>query len=182
MKRAITMPAILADAALAELKDWLAITTTSDDETLRALLRAALDTCEAFTGVMPLVAGCSEVLRATRDWQRIAATPVMAITGVDELATDGSRTALPVDGYLIDITAGGCGRVRLMRAPATSRIVVQFEAGMAPDWYSLPDGMRHGVLRLAAHQYRERDQGGTGQVPPSSVAALWQPWRRMRLA
>ncbi len=182
MKRAIIVPTALADAALAELKHWLAITTTRDDESLIALLHAALDTCEAFTGIMPLETGCEEVMRAHRDWQRIATSPVVAITGVEALAVDGSRMALPVHAYLIDITADGCGRVRLTGAVAQTRIVVRFDAGLAPDWASLPDGLRHGVVRLAAHQYRERDEGPAGHGPPASVAAMWQPWRRLRLA
>ena len=36
MKRAIITPAVLAGAALAELKDWLAITTPGDDAALGA--------------------------------------------------------------------------------------------------------------------------------------------------
>ncbi len=182
MKRAMIVPPVLADAALAELKDWLAITTTRDDEPLTALLRAALDTCEAFTGLMPLEGGCEEVLRSTYDWQGIAASPVIAITGVERLTANGTRSALPVDGYLIDITAEGCGRVRLTRAIAESRIVVRLDAGLSPDWTSLPEGLRHGIIRLAAHQYRDRDSGEANHAPPRAVAALWQPWRRMRLA
>jgi hypothetical protein len=46
----------------------------------------------------------------------------------------------------------------------------------------LPEGIRQGALRLAAHQYRERDVDAPQPVPPAAVAALWRPWRRMRLA
>lgn len=182
MKRALIVPPALADAALAELKDWLAITTTRDDAMLSALLRAALDMCESFTGTMPLQAECEEVLSITYEWQRIATTPVVAITGIEQLAADGTRLALPVDAYLIDITAEGCGRVRLTRQTAATRIVVSFHAGRATNWASLPEGLRHGIVRLAAHQYRERDGDAALSAPPASVAALWQPWRRMRLA
>ena len=182
MKRALIVPPALADAALAELKDWLAITTTREDAMLSALLRAALDMCESFTGTMPLQAECEEVLRTSHDWQRIATTPVVAITGVEQLAADGTRTAMPVDAYLIDITAEGCGRVRLTRRIAATRVVVRFDAGRVPDWESLPEGLRHGIVRLAAHQYREQDGDPALSSPPASVAALWQPWRRMRLA
>ena len=176
------VPPDVAGAALAELKQWLAISNTREDEGLAALLYAALDTCEAFTGLMPLEAACEETLPAVLDWQRIAASPVNAITGVAALHADGTRMALPVDGYLIDITADGCGRVRLTRAIEHTRIVASFHAGLAADWDSLPEGLRHGVVRLAAHQYRERDGTDAGQSPPRAVSAFWQPWRRMRLA
>ena len=80
MKRAIVVPAILASAALDELKDWLAITTPRDDAALTKLLRAALELCEAFTGQMPLAAQCEEVLPANTSWQTLATRPVQAIT------------------------------------------------------------------------------------------------------
>jgi uncharacterized phiE125 gp8 family phage protein len=176
------VPPALAAEALEDLRHWLAITTQRDDAELTALLRAALDACEGFTRVLPLETSCEEVLAPSYEWMRLATAPVVAITGVETLASDGSRTVLPVDAYLLDITADGCGRVRLLKPVAESRLVVGFVAGLAPDWPSLPDGLRHGVLRLAAHSYRERDNGEAKPSPPAAVAALWQPWRRMRLA
>lgn len=182
MRRAIVTPPVLAAEALDELKSWLAIATTRDDVSLTALLRAALETCEAFTGTMPLIATCEEVHVATYEWSRLATAPVNAITGVEAISSDGGRSALPVDAYMIDITADGCGRLRLVRSTGATRVVVQFEAGLASDWASLPEGLRHGVIRLAAHNYRERDSSPPKGHPPAAVAALWQPWRRMRLA
>ncbi|APE27659.1 head-tail connector protein [Aurantiacibacter gangjinensis] len=182
MRRAIVVPPVLAADALDELKSWLAITTTRDDESLGDLLRAALEACEGFTGTMPLETGCEEVLTASYEWQALSASPIIAITGVEAVALDGTRSALPVEAYTIDITAGGCGRVRLTRTCPSSRIAVRFDAGLSASWIGLPDGMRHGVIRLAAHYYRERDAGDRPATPPASVSALWRPWRRMRLA
>ena len=50
----------------------------------------------------------------------------------------------------------------------------------APDWDALDMGLRHGVIRFAAHQYRERDRDEAGAIP-AAVAALWRPWRQVRL-
>lgn len=180
MKRAILAPAELGGAALSELKHWLAIQTTQEDEALVRLIRAALDMCEAFTGAMPLAATCEEIIPASRDWHGLTTRPVHAITGVEAIRTEGTRSALPVDAYDVDITADGCGVVRVSQPGAAGRIAVRFAAGLAPGWGSLPDGLRHGIIRLAAHQYRERDDGAAAQ-PPAAVAALWQPWRRMRI-
>ena len=181
MKRAIVAPAILAGAALDELKEWLAITTTSDDATLTALLRSALDLCEAFTGQMPLEALCEEVLAPTTSWQKLTTRPVMAVTGIDCVAADYSRSPLPADDYALDLDGDGTASVRLLRQAQCHRWILRFTAGMAADWTQLPDGLRQGVLRLAAYHYRQRDLAGMQPVPPAAVAALWQPWRRMRL-
>jgi uncharacterized phiE125 gp8 family phage protein len=72
--------------------------------------------------------------------------------------------------------------VKVLRAGTAARVAVRFTAGLAADWSGLPDGLRQGVLRLAAAQYRERETDGPPPGPPAAVAALWRPWRRMRLA
>lgn len=182
MKRTIATPPVLTPAALDELKDWLAITTPRDDAGLTLLLRAALEMCEAFTGQMPLAAQCEETLPAGTCWQALAARPIQAIAGIDGLADDGARSALAPDGYSVDLTADGGGLVRLDQYAAVDRIVVRFTAGLATEWADLPDGLRHGVIRLAAHHYRQRDLDTVSPVPPAAVAALWRPWRLMRLA
>lgn len=107
--------------------------------------------------------------------------PVLAIGGVWGVATDGARLALGTDAYALDFRADGTGCVRILNPGTASRIAVRFTAGLAPDWASLPDGLRHGVIRLAAYQYRQRDGGEKAATPPAAVAALWRPWRRMRL-
>ena len=52
---------------------------------------------------------------------------------------------------------------------------------MAASWELLPEGIRQGVIRLAAFQHREREGDQAAPVPPSAVAALWRPWRRVHL-
>ena len=183
MKRAIVTPAALAPAALAELKNWLGITTAGDDAQLTALLRASLEMCESFTGLMPLQQTCEEVLSAASDWQQLSARPVQAISAVDGIPAEGARFALPVSSYAIDLDADGGGAVQISNPGSAGRVAVRFTAGIAADWPGLPEGLRHGVLRLAAFQYRAReDTSGGAALPPAAVAALWRPWRRVRLA
>jgi uncharacterized phiE125 gp8 family phage protein len=182
MHRTIITPAVLSAAALAELKDWLGITIAADDAALNALLRTALDLCEGFTGLLPLSQTCEVMLPVMPGWQSLGLSPVTAITGIEGLPAEGSRFALPVEGYALDLGADGSGRVRVISPGAAGRVAVRCIAGLAADWASLPDGLRHGILRLAAHQYRHREGEGSGPLPPAAVAALWRPWRRLRLA
>ncbi|HMT47326.1 MAG TPA: hypothetical protein PKE59_09310 [Novosphingobium sp.] len=182
MKRVIITPAALAPAALAELKDWLGITVPADDAQLGALLRMALDLCEDFTGTMPLQQVCEEVLPATPEWTRLTALPVQAITSVQGIPADGPRFALAAGDCRIDLDADGSGRIGVLRPGIAGRVAVRFTAGLAPDWAALPEALRHGVLRLAAHQYRQREGEQQSGLPPAAVAALWRPWRRLRLA
>lgn len=181
MNRVILVPPVLVPGALAELKNWLAISSEQDDLSLVALLSSALDICEAFTREMPLEAQCEEVLPLTRDWQKLATTPVQAVTGIAQVHTDGTRTALAITDYALELEADGSARVRLLSPVVTGRLAVKFTAGIAPTWGSLPDSLRHGIVRLAAHHYRQRDSNDANPAPPAAVAALWSPWRRMRL-
>lgn len=96
------MPPNLSGQPLAELKQWLAIATPTDDTLLTRLLEAAWQLCQQFTG-----------------------------------------------------------------HPAAA-------------WPDLPEALRHGIIRHAAHHYRERDNDPASQ-PPAAVAALWRPWRALRL-
>ncbi len=181
MKRLIVSPPVLPPAALAELKDWLGISTVMDDAPLTGLLRAALELCEGFTGQLPLAATCEEVLRPTGGWQRLATRPVQAIVLVEGVPAAGPRFPLPAGTYELDLDSGGGGLVRLAAPDPAPRIAVRFTAGLAPDWAALPESLRHGVIRLAAHQHRAREGDEPGPLPPAAVAALWRPWRRLRL-
>jgi uncharacterized phiE125 gp8 family phage protein len=183
MKRAIITPFALAPAALTELKDWLGIASSADDTQLATLLRAAIDHCEDFTGLMPLEQTCEELLPVLAGWQALSARPVQAITLVQGIPAEGSRFTLAVDGYAIDLTADGAGRVRIISPGAAGRVAVRYTAGLAATWAGLPEALRHGALRLAASQYRARESDGLATAtPPAAVAALWRPWRRMKLA
>ena len=209
MMRVIVTPAVLPPAALAELKDWLGITSTADDAGLSALLATALDVCTDFIGLMPLACTVEEnvplptdrrPIPAPADWQvrdypgdwamnpmtpgwySFATKPVLSITSVQGIAADNSRTAFTATQFQTRIEADGSARIRVSDPSGFTRAVARFTAGLAADWASLPVPLRHGIMRLAAHQYRSRDTNSTDALPPASVAALWRPWRQMRLA
>ncbi len=182
MKRTIVTPPVLSAAALSELKQWLGITTSQDDAVLADLLRAGLETCEAFTGSLPIEATCEVVLPAIGGWQCLVTRPVQAITGIDAVLANSTRSALAANAYAVELDADGGGRVMVTSPGDAARLAVRFTAGLAPSWETLPEGLRHGVLRLASHQHRERETSGAAPLPPAAVAALWRPWRRMRLA
>ena len=116
MQRAIIAPAVLSAAALAELKEWLAITTMREDAALVGLLRAALETCEAFTRQVPLVTTYEEIHEPLGGWQVLGLSPVSAILGIEGIAADGSRLAIAPESYLLDLGAGGEGRFRLLNS------------------------------------------------------------------
>jgi len=180
MKRLIVEPAPLPVAARDELKRWLAISAGGEDDFLDALLRASFDLCEAFTGIMVLVQTCEEYLPASCAWQALGVRPVRALVLLASYPADGPGSTLAAGDYALDIDGDQIGRIRLARQGSARRLQVRYQAGLATSWDEVPEALRQGIIRLAAHHYRERD--GAGDTPPASVAALWRPWRRLRLA
>ncbi|MFN2099116.1 hypothetical protein [Altererythrobacter sp. MF3-039] len=179
MKRAIVVPAPMPVAAREELKRWLSISSDNEDALMETLLRSSFDLCEAFTWAMPLEQTCEEHVPASTSWQALSARPVISATLLVAIPNQGSAQVLASDDYELDIDADQIGRVRMITQGSARRLQVQYVAGLASNWDAVPDGIRQGIIRLAAHHYRERD--GAGATPPASVAALWRPWRRLRL-
>lgn len=167
-------PPEAAPVALAELRAFLRIEGVDGDAELAAQLRVATQACEGFIGAPLLERTLRETLAARSEWQALSVAPVRAVTAVHALAGDGSEAALAPEAYGIDIDAAGRGWVRC--AAGVGRIAVTYRAGSAGDWNAVPEPVRHGILRLAAHLRMDGDG-----VPPAAVTALWRPWRVMRL-
>lgn len=173
-------PAPLPPVPLAELKVYLRIATSEEDALLAGHVRCAAEACEAFTGRVLVERAVAETLPASTAWARLGAAPVRSIESVAALAAGGSERALAAADYAIDIDAAGEGWVRLIGQIEETRMRVGYAAGLAADPNGIPEPLRHGVLRLAAHLYGQRDSGRPAE-PPAAVTALWRPWRRLRL-
>ena len=166
-------------ASVAEAKAFLRIEHGAEDAEIAAFVESASALCEAFTGQLLIAREVSEVVPVAPGWRRLAGTPVRAILEVGAVLADGSGIALPAGAYAIDIDGNGDGWVRSVGAlGGGSRLRVRYRAGLAENWDGVPEPLRHGVLRPAAHLHGHRDDEAG---PPAAVTALWRPWRRMRL-
>jgi uncharacterized phiE125 gp8 family phage protein len=177
----------LPEAALAEAKALLRAGDAGEDGLIAPMLASAANLCERFTGQVLIARAFRETFSRAdvarsrgHGWRRLARTPVRSISAVERLAADGSATTVPAGEYAIDIDANGDGWIRVDLA--SGRVRVSFEAGVGADWDGVPMALRQGVLRLAAHFYTYRTDAGAQAEPPAAVAALWRPWRRLRLA
>ena len=159
--------------SLAEAKAYLRLEHASDDAMLAGHVRTAMALCEAFTGQWLIVRSGAQRLAADTRWQRLSMLPV--VTFIDVTGRDG---LLASTEYETDIDVSGAGWVRL--AQPTMEAVVTMRAGLGDDWNGVPEPLRQGVTRLVAHLYSHRDAADAGP-PPAAVAAIWRPWRRLRL-
>ncbi len=166
--------------ALNELKDHLRITLSHEDAKLYSLIRASLEICANFIGTQPLLCQFNEQFPIQNDWRYLSKSPVVMIESVQGLSAMGEVINLPVQDYAIDINAQLKGRVLIHDAHNIQHIKVSYSAGLSENWDMLPDQLRSGIIRLAAHIYSNRNLDESVQ-PPVAIAALWQPYRRMRL-
>lgn len=174
---AAPVPVAAIAEAVAAARALLRLTGDDEAALLAAQAAAAIGVAEAFVGQPLIVRGMEDVLTATGAWQPLAASPVRSIQGVTVLPVDGAPSVLAVGGYAVDIDAGGCGWVRMTGVTAARRVAVQYSAGLASDWAGVPAPIAQGVALLIAHLFEDR----AGAAPPAAVAALWRPWRRLRL-
>lgn len=167
-------------AALTEARSYLRLEGGGDDAVLAAAMRSATALCEAFTGLALITRPVQEMLPVRSDWQRLGRTPVLAITAVEGVPAEGSLFALPIASYAVDIDAAGDGWIRISQPGAAGRVRISYTAGLAAEPGRVPEPLRLGIIQLAGHLLRERDRE-SGSEPPASIAALWRPWRRLRL-
>ena len=170
-----------APVSLAEAKAYLRIEDNAEDALLSGLVRAASELCERFTGQVLLQREIAVTAAADGHWQRLAVTPVIRLVAAEIVGTDGA--AAPPTGGAAELQIDMCGDgwVRVPRQDAGRRARLTVEAGLAPDWDLLPEALRQGIVRLTAHMFAHRDAAGEAE-PPAAIAALWRPWRRMRLS
>lgn len=159
--------------AVAAARAHMRVAGSGEDAVLERLARTAFSVGEAFTGAAFIARAHEAVVPAAGVWTPLPVEPVTAITGVS-----AGGAALPVEAYAVDIDGGGCGWVRAS-APAWPRVAVAYEAGLAATWDALPQAVAQGVVLLVQHLWEDR---AGASAPPAAVAALWRPWRRMRLA
>ena len=170
-----------AAASLAEAKAYLRIDAESEDALLDGLIASATALCEAFVGQYLVARSVAETIPVCADWRRLARTPVQSVAGVDGLTGEGVAVPLAGDAYAAQIDGNGDGWVHIPAGGGAAWAVVHYRAGIADDAAGVPASLRQGILRLTAHLYSHRD-APEGGGPPAAVAALWRPWRRMRLS
>ncbi len=174
-------PLGLDGVMLDEAKAYLRLETDDDDAPLGAILLAAIGHTEGYTRQILIQRGVKEIITASAQWRGLTASPVRAVTTVTGIPAEGATFVFPTANYKIDIDTNGDGYVRVTQPGSAGRAEISYQAGLAPDWASLPESVRLGILRLTGHLYTHRDAGDDAG-PPAAVAALLRPWRRMILS
>ena len=165
---------------LSEVKAFLRISVGDEDALLAGFVRAAVELCESFTGRALIERTVAEMVAAATVRTRLTGAPVRAVESVATIDQAGEATLLDAEAYTAEVDAAGEGWVRLRAATDAKRLRVTYRAGLAADWNGIPEMLRHGIVRQAAHLYQRRGEAEDAGMP-AAVTALWRRWRRLRL-
>lgn len=158
------------------------------DALARSFLRAAMAAIEARTGKVLISRDFSWSVSAWRGpyAQVLPVAPVVAISGVAQVARDGNETEVDGASYWLErdmqrprIRAAGSA---LPQVPAGGAVKISFVAGFGPEWADLPGDLAQAVLMLAAHYYEYRnDTGLTDGCMPFGVSSLIERYKAVRV-
>jgi hypothetical protein len=95
---------------------------------------------------------------------------------------------MPMDGAAMPVAEAAAAAAEYLRMPAADAVLTRAAetalalaeafCGEGLDRSALPAPVMQGVVLLAAHLFEHRDASA---APPAAVAALWRPYRRLRL-
>lgn len=165
----VSPPAVLLD----ELKSYLRIEGAEEDALLLWLLRAATEAVEAWLGWLLIEREVEERRTVTGGEVALQSAPARSLVSV----TDTDASVWP---GALQVSRFGVGRVTLAGLADGADVTVRYRAGLSTDWNGLPEPVRLGVLRAAAHFHAHRDAGTDAGLPPA-VARLVSPWRARRM-
>ena len=129
----------------------------------------------------------SELFQAEREL-RIPKPPLISITHIKTYDDADVATTFAASKYFVD-TATEPGRIVLRDAaatPAPTRVANGLEircvAGHGPDRDDVPESIRQGIMRMAAHLFENRGECSIDQSADASGAnALYGKKRKMRV-
>jgi uncharacterized phiE125 gp8 family phage protein len=189
MTMLLVTPPAAEPVTLAELKDYLRISSTSEDDLLTTLIATARETVEKLTGTALITQTWRLFLD---DWPanglvRIARYPVAHIGSVTAYDPDGNATVLDANDTFLDASSRPARLYLAAQATALrplNGLEVDFVAGFGDSGADVPDGLRHAIRVLVAHWYEFRGAVAAQDQPvsfPPAFDRLIASWRRMAI-
>ncbi|MFD2264339.1 head-tail connector protein [Lacibacterium aquatile] len=183
MLETIEFPAI-EPVSLADAKAYLRIEHDAEDGLIESLIQAARQLCEVTVRkrlIRQRLRLVSDDLYAVH---RLPAGPVRQVETVAVINVAGITEVLPEADYIVSGDRLAC----VTRWPNPRRPVgsfrVDYEVGFGEAPEDVPQPLRQGIRMLVAHWYEHREAVQTVAQPtvlPMGVAALWAPFRPVRL-
>ncbi len=174
---------------VSEAKAFLRLGTSSEDELIASLIRAAREDVERATGLALI----DQTWRLTLDTvpqngiALLLRHPVREVIAVTAHGSEGEVSLVAANDWQADVISRPA-RLFFHRPPAPQRVIngidIDFRAGFGEAGTDVPDLIRRAILALVAHWYEFRAGYGPDGEPtsfPPHYERLIAPWRDRRL-
>ena len=177
--------------ALADMKQWLKLETSDDDDVVGALITAARLMVEAqirrmlITQTWRLIYDCWPNARLIR----IPLAPFQSLAAMRVYDANGAAQTVSTSLYYVD-AAPDAARIIFGAPPpvpgqAAAGIEIDVIVGYGATAAAVPEPLRQAIRRLVTDWYENRGDAGPddpANTLPSAVRALVAPYQRRRLA
>tara|TARA_R110000782_G_scaffold79322_1_gene157686 strand:- start:379 stop:945 length:567 start_codon:yes stop_codon:yes gene_type:complete len=169
-----------------QLKDFLRVDHTAEDDYITALRQAAISWVEEYCNIKLGDYTCTGYLDYFSN-STFPVGPVNTITAVGYTTTTaGAYTDLPADNYYYD-TNSEPGRIVWNSPPALfsyalARVKITFTAGYAAA--AVPEPITQAMRMLVGHWYEHRQSVHMGMIPrtvPLGTESLLSPYRFIQI-
>ncbi|MGW6776605.1 head-tail connector protein [Brucella pseudogrignonensis] len=178
----LVTPPALEPVTIADARAFLRISTDSEDDVLRRIIKTACELVEAETGLA--LVDQTWRLRVDR-WPRsgrlaIFKYPVKAVTAVVAYRPDGSAIGMEPEEFMLQ-HGRRPQRVYMAQYPDAQTfcgLEVDFIAGFGETGVEVPDALKQAILTLTAHLYENRAGLDTAKA---ELPTMVDSWRRISL-
>ena len=185
----IIQPPVLEPVALADMKDYLRLDGAQEDALVTTLITAARLMVEAMSGRMLIDQGWRIVLDAwpLGDVVRLPVAPVRQLTAARVFDSAGQPQLVPGNALMLELGTDPPLLRKLAPLPEPGRAHVGIEidvlAGFGASPSQVPAPLLQAIRMLVARWFEQRGDvvARDAEALPPAIAALVQPWRKVRL-
>jgi uncharacterized phiE125 gp8 family phage protein len=176
MTLALISPPAAEPVTLADVKQHLRVTHSSEDALISGLIKAAREELEQATGLALISQGWRLYLDCWPGTQMVLIhkAPVISLAALTVYDLAGAPASLSLSGFVLDRFSRPA-RIAIPDAVAApgkkmNGIEIDFTAGFGATGVEVPDGLKRAIMLLAAHWYEFR-----GAETFERESAAWPP-------
>lgn len=170
-----SLPPAEEPLTLAEVKLFLRVDGTTEDNFITSLIRAARGAAEHYTKRSFITQGWTMAYDDyAPEYVRLQKGPVQSISSVKIIARDGDETVVSSTTYSLN---AGKQLLNFDATPIGHRVEINYTAGYG-DAADVPADLLQGMLEHIAEMH---DKRGVSEIPASSALRLLRPYRVVEL-
>lgn len=183
----VTTDPAIEPVTLTEAKAHLVVEHNLDDTLITTLITTAREYVETYTRRSLITRELTAKYDFFPPWFEILNSPLLSITSINYLDTDGNNTLLASSNYDEDtnstparVTQAHGATWPSTRTGVPNVVTIVYQAGYGPAASDVPNPIKHAILMYISHLYENRETASVGVVVtniPRTIDALILPYR-----